>query len=121
MIASAVTSYIAPPTVLYSTPANGETGVVVGSNINVYFSETVTGYDGSTVITKVSDSSVIAYTRAFYSVNNRLLINPYGGAATMLEPGTEYALTLTGGPTAIRSLTTGLPMTTTIISFTTAA
>lgn len=108
----------AAPTVLSSTPANGATSVLVGANLNVYFSEEVTGYDGNVTITKVSDSTVIPYTRAFYTANNRLLLNPYGGAATVLEAGTQYRVDLTGGPTAIRSLS-GTPMVSTSFTFTT--
>ena len=107
------------PTVVSSTPVDGATNVAVGSNLQVFFSEAVTGYDGNMTLTKVSDGSTVSFTRAFYTSNNRLLINPFGGAADALEAGTEYRLTLTGGPSAIRNLT-GTPLATTTMTFTTA-
>ena len=108
-----------PPTVLSTTPVDGATNVVVGSNLQVFFSQAVTGYGGSNVrITKVSDNTNVPLTRAFYTANNRLLINPFGGGAGALQAGTQYRLTLTGGPSAIRNLA-GIPLATTTITFTT--
>jgi len=108
------------PTVLSTTPVDGATNVAVGSNLQVFFSEAITGHGTSTVrITKVSDDTNVPLTMAFYTSNNRLLVNPFGGAADTLEAGTEYRLTLTGGPSAIRSLT-GTPLATTTVTFTTA-
>ena len=108
------------PTVLSTTPVDGATNVAVGANLQVFFSEAITGHGTSTVrITKVSDDTNVPLTMAFYTSNNRLLVNPFGGAADTLEAGTEYRLTLTGGPSAIRSLT-GTPLATTTVTFTTA-
>ncbi|MCA1781894.1 MAG: fibronectin type III domain-containing protein, partial [Intrasporangiaceae bacterium] len=56
-LTNAVTPF-STPTVVSSTPADGATGVPVGTNVNVFFSENVTGYDGNVTITKVSDGSV---------------------------------------------------------------
>jgi Ca2+-binding RTX toxin-like protein/methionine-rich copper-binding protein CopC len=106
------------PTVLNSTPVDGATNVAVGSNLQVFFSEAVTGYDGNMTLTRVSDGSTVSFTRAYYTADNRLLVNPFGGTASTLAPNTQYRLTLTGGPSAIRSLT-GTPLATTTITFTT--
>jgi len=106
------------PTVVSSTPVDGATNVAVGSNLQVFFSEAVTGYDGNMTLTRVSDGSTVSFTRAFYPADNRLLVNPFGGTAGALAANTEYRLTLTGGPSAIRNLT-GTPLATTTITFTT--
>ena len=106
------------PTVVSSTPVDGATNVAVGSNLQVFFSEAVTGYDGNMTLTRVSDGSTVSFTRAYYTADNRLLVNPFGGTASTLAPNTQYRLTLTGGPSAIRSLT-GTPLATTTITFTT--
>ena len=106
------------PTVVSSTPVDGATNVAVGANLQVFFSEAVTGYDGNMTLTRVSDGSTVSFTRAYYTADNRLLVNPFGGTASTLAPNTQYRLTLTGGPSAIRSLT-GTPLATTTITFTT--
>ena len=109
------------PAVLSSTPADGAVDVPVGTFVSIFFSEAITGYGGSSVtLTRVSDGLEIPFTRGFTTATNRLLLNPFGNTPDTLEPGTQYRVTLTGGPTAIRSLS-GTPITTTTITFTTAA
>jgi hypothetical protein len=86
-----------PPTVVSTSPSDGDTGVGVGTNVAVHFSDQITGFGGaSATLTRVSDGSEIPVTKAFSAVNNnRLLLNPYGGTADLLEPGTQYRVTLT--------------------------
>jgi hypothetical protein len=112
------------PTVVATTPAAGATGVNRGiQHILVTFSQAVTGYTGSNVtITRVSDNADVPFTRSFEASTNRLFMNPFGGApgaAERLEPGTQYRVTLTGGPNALRSVG-GVPLATQSFVFTTA-
>ena len=115
------TSAVQPPTVVSTTPEDGEPEVGIGlSWIFVDFSEQVTGYGGSNVtLTRVSDGTEIPFTRGFEQGRNRLILNPYGNTADLLEPATEYRVTLTGGPNGIRSIA-GVPLESTSFTFTTA-
>ncbi|WP_159083710.1 peroxidase family protein [Nocardioides terrigena] len=112
------------PSVVDTRPNDGAVGVDTGiQHVWVNFSETMTGIGGSAVtLTRVSDGAEIDFTRGFNTTENRLYINPFGGAAgapEQLDPGTEYRVTLTGGTNALRSLG-GVPLETQSFTFTTA-
>jgi hypothetical protein len=73
------------------------------------------GFNTSTMVLRNSAGSQIAATVTYSALNLRARLNP----SANLAPGTTYTVTLTGGPTAIRS-SAGVPLTTTSWSFTTA-
>ena len=62
----------------------------------------------------------IPMNRGYSAADNWLNLYPYAGTTQDLEPGTEYTVTLTGGPGAIRSMDDGTPLATTSFTFTTA-
>ncbi|WP_461024248.1 Ig-like domain-containing protein, partial [Thalassiella azotivora] len=85
----------------------------------VGFSETMTGFDTTSIqLVRASDGARVPFTYAFYPTINRLTINPYSDGPGVLASGTQYRVTLTGGPTAIRT-TTDVPLETTSWTFTT--
>ncbi|WP_159081514.1 peroxidase family protein [Nocardioides sediminis] len=106
------------PTVVSHTPAAGATGVNVGADVKLQFSEPITGFGGANATLTAVGGDEVPLTKAFYA-DNRLFLNPYGGGAGTLAPGTEYRVTLTGGPDGIRSLG-GVPMESLTFTFTTA-
>jgi hypothetical protein len=109
-----------PPSVVSTDPEDGNTNVAIGAGIRVDFSQPITGASASAVtLTRVADGAEIPITRGYHAPLNRLILNPYGSTDEKLEPGTEYRVTLTGGPNAIRSLA-GVPLSTTSFTFTTA-
>lgn len=85
------------PTLLSSTPGDDATGVHVGSNITLTFSETVLAGNGSIEIHKVSDDSValsIPAGDAQVTISgNSVLINP----AAPLDRSTGYYVQITDG------------------------
>ncbi|MGZ5404174.1 MAG: Ig-like domain-containing protein, partial [Nocardioides sp.] len=104
------------PFVVSTDPVDGATGVSVGKTVFVVFSERVVGFQGSSVtLTRVSDGVAVPFGRGFNTTLNRLSVNPTAN----LDPGTEYQVTLTGGPSAIRSVD-GRPLESTSFTFTTA-
>ncbi len=113
-----VTGVAAPagPTVTSTNPGAGATGVPVASNVEVYFSEPIVGWE-SAVILAPTGGAPVQISRGFSAeAGNRLLINPDAN----LTPGTEYVVTLTGGGDAIRAADDGTPYAGTSFSFTTA-
>ena len=87
-----------PPTASSFTPSDNATGVVLGANLVVNFSEDIKkGTVGDIVIKKVSDSSVvetIAVTADNITVNgSQLTINP----TVDLAPGKDYYVEIADG------------------------
>ena len=86
-----------PPTASSFSPADNATGVGVGDNLAIYFSEAIKKGTGNLVIKKLSDNSVvetIAVTAANITVSgSELTINP----AANLAPGTDYYVEIPNG------------------------
>ncbi|MCG5060418.1 MAG: Ig-like domain-containing protein [Limnoraphis sp. WC205] len=86
-----------PPTASSFTPADNATGVAVGANLVVNFSEAIKKGSGNLVIKKLSDNSVvetIAVTAANITVSgSQLTINP---TANLLQ-GTDYYVGIANG------------------------
>jgi Ca2+-binding RTX toxin-like protein len=86
-----------PPTATGFTPADNATGVAVGANLVVNFSEAIQKGIGNIVIKKLSDNSVvetIAVTSSNVTVSgSQLTINP----TTDLAQGTEYYVEIASG------------------------
>jgi hypothetical protein len=107
------------PTVVGATPGAGDTGVPIGTSVTVEFSERVTGYGGANVtLTRVSNGENVPLNRGYNVTTNRLTLYPYGATGQKLVPGAVYRVTLSGGPTAIRSVS-GVPLETQSFTFTT--
>jgi methionine-rich copper-binding protein CopC len=109
----------AVPTVVSSTPVNGGTGVALGSNIAVTFSEPVTGVAGTTVVLTV-DGSATTLGRVVTTTGSTLTIDPNAN----LLAGTTYRLSLNGtvaGSTAGLRNAAGARLVNTSITFTTVA
>jgi methionine-rich copper-binding protein CopC len=107
------------PTVVFQTPAVGATDVDVASDVKLTFSEQITGWGGSNATLTEVGGAEVPITKGFFS-GNRLFLNPHGADPEMLKPGTEYQVTLIGGPGGIRSLA-GVPIEDYTFTFTTAA
>jgi methionine-rich copper-binding protein CopC len=86
-----------PPTASSFSPADNATGVGVGANLVINFSEAIQKGTGNLVIKKLSDNSVvetIAVTAANVTVSgSQLTINP----AANLAPGTDYYVEIANG------------------------
>ncbi|MBD2583159.1 Ig-like domain-containing protein, partial [Planktothricoides raciborskii] len=86
-----------PPTVSSFSPADNATGVAVGANLVVNFSEAIQKGSGNIVIKKVSDNSVvetIAVTNSNVTVSgSQLTINPTND----LAQGTDYYVEIANG------------------------
>jgi methionine-rich copper-binding protein CopC len=86
-----------PPTASSLSPADNATGVGVGANLVINFSEAIQKGTGNLVIKKLSDNSVvetIAVTAANVTVSgSQLTINP----AADLAPGTDYYVEIANG------------------------
>ncbi|MEK0196425.1 Ig-like domain-containing protein, partial [Microcoleus anatoxicus] len=85
------------PTASSFTPADNATGVAVGANLVVNFSEAIQKGTGNLVIKKLSDNSVvetIAVTAANVTVSGtQLTINPTAD----LGQGTDYYVEIANG------------------------
>jgi len=86
-----------PPTASSFSPADNATGVAVGANLVINFSEAIQKGTGNLVIKKLSDNSLvetIAVTAANVTVSgSQLTINP----AANLAPGTDYYVEIANG------------------------
>ncbi|MFM6412087.1 MAG: S8 family serine peptidase, partial [Planktothrix sp.] len=86
-----------PPTVSSFSPVDNATGVAVGANLVVNFSEAIQKGSGNIVIKKVSDNSVvetIAVTNSNVTVSgSQLTINPTND----LAQGTDYYVEIAAG------------------------
>jgi methionine-rich copper-binding protein CopC len=102
------------PVVTNSTPANGATGVLVGANTVVDFSETVLGLlQGENVVLRnVATGATVPAVLTANTAGTRVTVNP----SANLARNTNYRLTLTGGPTALRDAFDN-PLATTTITF----
>jgi subtilisin family serine protease/methionine-rich copper-binding protein CopC len=93
----ATTADITPPTASSFIPADNATGVAVGANLVVNFSESIQKGTGNLVIKKLSDNSVvetIAVTAANVTVSgSQLTINPTAD----LAQGTDYYVEIANG------------------------
>jgi hypothetical protein len=104
-----------PPTLTARTPAINAVGVARASNVTATFSRFVQGVNTTTMtLQQVSNNAVVPGTVAFNFLTNIATLNP----TPTLLPNTQYRVTLTGGPAAIRDLL-GVPFTTTTWTFTT--
>jgi uncharacterized delta-60 repeat protein len=87
-------SDITPPTVLTVTPVDGATGVAVGSNIELSFSEAVQAGEGNIVISNGSDIRTFSVTDSQVTISgNTVTINP----ANDLQAGSAYNVQLLPG------------------------
>jgi Ca2+-binding RTX toxin-like protein len=86
-----------PPAASSFTPVDNATGIAVGANLVVNFSEAIKKGTGNIVIKKVSDNSVvetIAVTAANVTLSgSKLTINPTANLAT----GTDYYIGIANG------------------------
>ncbi|GCL34396.1 putative peptidase [Planktothrix agardhii CCAP 1459/11A] len=98
-----ITADTTPPTASSFTPVDNATGVAVGANLVVNFSEAIQKGTGNLVIKKLSDNSVvetIAVTAANVTVSGtQLTINPTAD----LGQGTDYYVEIVNG--AIKDIT----------------
>ena len=107
----------AAPTVTARAPAINAVNVNRDANVTANFSENVVGTSVTTAtITRVSNGAVQVATVTYNAATRRVTINP----VDRLRKGTQFRVTLTGGPAAIRSSTTGIPLATVTWLFTTA-
>ncbi|XZN95821.1 MAG: Ig-like domain-containing protein [Microcoleus sp.] len=94
---TATAADITPPTASSFSPADNATGVAVGANLVVNFSEAIQKGTGNLVIKKLSDNSVvetIAVTAANITVaGTQLTINPTAD----LGQGTDYYVEIANG------------------------
>jgi len=87
------------PTVKARTPASGATGVAVGINVTATFNEPVQSVSASTFTLKNRTTGTpVAVVPSQYNTTNKWILNP----DLNLSADTWYAVTLTGGSTAIR-------------------
>jgi len=102
------------PVVTSSTPADGATGVLVGANTVVNFSETVVGLlqEGNVELRNAATGVAVPSALTVNTTGTRVTVNPNANLAR----NTLYRLTLTGGTTAIRDGFDN-PLATTTISF----
>jgi hypothetical protein len=105
---------VTAPVVTSSTPADGATGVLVGANAVVNFSETVVGLlqAGNVELRNVATNAPVAGALTVNTTGTRVTVNPNANLAR----NTLYRLTLTGGTTAIRDGFDN-PLATTTITF----
>jgi hypothetical protein len=104
------------PTVTTTTPASNATGVGRAANILADFSVPITGANATTVVlTNVATGAVIPRAVTLNAAGTRVTINPNNSLART----TQFRVTLTGGATAIRSATGGVPLATHSWTFTT--
>ena len=83
-----------PPTIASSVPANGATGVAVGANIVLAYSEAVQKGSGSMTISSAGGMVTISVSSALVSVSGSVVtINP---TADLLD-GTAYTLSFPAG------------------------
>ena len=83
-----------PPTIASSVPANGATGVAVGANIVLTYSEAVQKGSGSMTISSAGGMVTISVSSALVSVSGAVVtINP---TADLLD-GTAYTLSFPAG------------------------
>ncbi|MCI0641905.1 MAG: PKD domain-containing protein [Gemmataceae bacterium] len=109
----------AAPSVTSVTPASGTTGVAVGSNITVVFSEAMdaASINSSTVRLKNSAGNVLSASVSYNSTNNTATIDP----ANSLTFSTSYSVEVLGGASGVKDAV-GTAMAATFTSaFTTAA
>jgi Ca2+-binding RTX toxin-like protein len=103
----------AAPTVTARVPGVNSTNGVPAANITVTFSEAVTGVSATTFqLRNVATGALIGSTVTRNGTTNQWILNP----TPTLGVDTRYAVTLTGGATAIRDLV-GNPFATTSWSF----
>jgi hypothetical protein len=104
----------AQPTVTARTPAANQVGVARGANITATFSEVVTGVSGATVTLTRVVGGVTVGGAVTLTGGTLATFNPTAN----LLPLTQYRVTLTGGPAAIRDVGSGnAPLTTVTWTF----
>lgn len=82
-----------PPMVTARTPAAGASGVTVGTNVTVTFSEPVTGVNADTMVLTGPDNTVVAATVTYDHASNTATLDP----ATDLAFDTAYTVALLTG------------------------
>jgi hypothetical protein len=97
-----------------STPADGATGVLLGANTVVNFSETVVGLlqAGNVELRGVATGALVPSTLKVNTAGTKVTVNPDANLAR----NTLYRVTLTGGTTALRDAFDN-PLATTSITF----
>ena len=105
---------VTAPVVTSSTPVDGATGVFVGANQVVNFSETVVGLlqSGNVVLRNVGTGATVPAVLTVNTAGNKVTVNP----DVNLARNTFYRLTLTGGSTGIHDAFDN-PLPTTSINF----
>ncbi len=105
------------PTVTAKTPADAATGILIGTNPTVTFSEPVTGVNGTTMVLRnAATNATVEATVTYTDGNMTAVLDPVADLAA----NTQYQVTVTGGATAIRDAFDN-PVATTAWSFTTEA
>ena len=104
------------PTLSARSPAVNATGVGRTVNVSSVFSEAVQGVDASTYTLTDPTGAVVPAVVSRGSTTNQWILNP----DPTLAASTQYRVTLTGGPAAIRDLA-GNPLATVTWTFTTVA
>jgi Ca2+-binding RTX toxin-like protein len=88
------------PAVTTTTPTDAATGVAVGANQVVNFSERVLGVSTDTVLLQANGAAPVTAVLTMNAAGTRVTVNP----TVNLARNTVYSLTLTGGDTAIRDV-----------------
>jgi hypothetical protein len=101
-----------PPTVSSTNPANNATGIAVGSDVLVTFSEPLSSASVTT-----TTASIAGVTSAVTLAGSIVTINP----SANLAPSTTYTVTLMGGTSGIKDLANNALASNYTFSFTTAA
>ena len=106
------------PQIVSRAPAVNATSVAHAAHVVAVFDQNmvVNSFTTGTMVLRNPTGTQIPATVSYSTVNRRATLNP----SADLAPNTTYTVTLTGGPTAIRS-SAGVPLATTRWSFTTLA
>jgi hypothetical protein len=80
------------------TPSNNATGVRRTANITATFSEPVSGVSRTTVTLRNASGNTVSASVSYNATTRVVTIDP----DSTLSSSTQYTVTLTGGPSAIR-------------------
>ncbi|MDQ3336683.1 MAG: Ig-like domain-containing protein [Myxococcota bacterium] len=102
-----------PPTVEFTTPSNGATGVSVGTNVSFTFSEQVTGIDISTVnLIETASTQPVAGSVTYNMTLRTATFNPLD----QLVPNLGYSARLLSGITDVSGNALPTPQTSTFMT-----
>jgi hypothetical protein len=108
-----------PPTVTSVTPANGATGVGVGTSVAATFSEAMSAstITTSTVVLRNPSNAIVTSTVSYNTSTNVATLTP----TPALAASTTYTATITGGSSGVKDLAGNALASNFVWSFTTGA